>query len=308
MTQQWRVLDLISFDGEIHSTRGAVEIAHSTGELTRIPVADLAMVLVGHHVTFSGATLHRFVSGGVPVMLCDWKGIPEGASYSWTSHGRAGARQRAQVQLSLPRQKNAWAKLVSAKIRGQAATLTNLGLGGAAELLELAKRVRSGDPGNIEAQAARLYWQTTLGRLERRIPGSGSASGRNACLDYGYTILRGHAIRATLAAGLIPSVGLFHHGRSNQFALVDDLIEPFRPCVDEVVFSLDPEASPSDSSTKRILVRAADQQFSMNGSSIPTALSDLAQRYGKYCEGDATRLRVDAWEGPSSLLDSVDHG
>ena len=301
MAEQWRVIDLCGFVGELRSTRGGVEVCPDEGTPTIIPVAEVAVVLVGIKVALSAAVLHRLAEADVAVLFCDWRGIPEGGCYSWSDHGRVAARHRAQAEVSLPRKKNAWARLVRAKIEGQASVLENLKIRGSGELLALADQVRSGDPGNVEAQAARLYWSRALGKGVGRQPAAGQLIGTNACLDYGYSVLRGHLMRAVLAAGLAPALGVFHRGRGNAFALADDLIEPFRPAIDEVALQLPPTASPSDRPVKQLLVAAASQRFDRDGHGIPTVAEALAQAFGRYVEGDVDRLNVLSWQGPSSV-------
>lgn len=301
MAEQWRVIDLCGFEGELRSTRGGVEVLTGEGVPTIIPVAEVAVILVGMKVALSAAVLHRLAEADVAVIFCDWRGIPEGGCYSWSDHGRVAARHRAQAEVSLPRKKNAWARLIRAKIEGQASVLENLKIRGSGELLALADQVRSGDPGNIEAQAARLYWSRALGKGVGRQPAAGQLIGANACLDYGYSVLRGHLMRAVLAAGLAPALGVFHRGRGNAFALADDLIEPFRPAIDEVALQLPPTASPSDRSVKQLLVAAASQRFDGDGHGIPAVAEALAQSFGRYVEGDIDRLTVLSWQGPSSV-------
>ena len=301
MAEQWRVIDLCGFEGELRSTRGGVEVCPEEGVPTTIPVAEVAVILVGMKVALSAAVLHRLAEADVAVLFCDWRGIPEGGCYSWSDHGRVAARHRAQAEVSLPRKKNAWARLIRAKIEGQASVLENLKIRGSGELLALADQVRSGDPGNVEAQAARLYWSRALGKGVGREPGAGQLIGANACLDYGYSVLRGHLMRAVLAAGLAPALGVFHRGRGNAFALADDLIEPFRPAIDEVALQLPPTASPSDRSVKQLLVAAASQRFDGDGHGIPAVAEALAQSFGRYVEGDIDRLNVLSWQGPSSV-------
>ena len=301
MAEQWRVIDLCGFEGELRSTRGGVEVCPEEGTPTIIPVAEVAVVLVGMKVNLSAAVLHRFAEADVAVLFCDWRGIPEGGCYSWSDHGRVAARHRAQAEVSLPRKKNAWARLIRAKIEGQASVLENLKIRGSGDLLALADQVRSGDPGNIEAQAARLYWSRALGKGVGRQPAAGQLIGANACLDYGYSVLRGHLMRAVLAAGLAPALGVFHRGRGNAFALADDLIEPFRPAIDEVALQLPPTASPSDRPVKQLLVAAAQQRFDGEGHGIPAVAEALAQSFGRYVEGDIDRLNVLSWQGPSAV-------
>ena len=301
MAEQWRVVDLCGFEGELRSTRGGVEVCPGEGMPTTIPVAEVAVIIVGMKVALSAAVLHRLAEADVAVLFCDWRGIPEGGCYSWSDHGRVAARHRAQAEVSLPRKKNAWARLIRAKIEGQASVLENLKIRGSGELLALADQVRSGDPGNVEAQAARLYWSRALGKGVGRQPAAGQLIGANACLDYGYSVLRGHLMRAVLAAGLAPALGVFHRGRGNAFALADDLIEPFRPAIDEVALQLPPTASPSDRPVKQLLVAAASQRFDGDGHGIPAVAEALAQSFGRYVEGDIDRLNVLSWQGPSSV-------
>jgi CRISPR-associated endonuclease cas1, NMENI subtype len=301
MNSQWRVIDLCGFEGELRSTRGGVEVLSDEGVPTIIPVAEVAVILVGMKVALSAAVLHRLAEADVAVLFCDWRGIPEGGCYSWSDHGRVAARHRAQAEVSLPRKKNAWARLIRAKIEGQASVLENLKIRGSGELLALADQVRSGDPGNVEAQAARLYWSRALGKGVGRQPAAGQLIGANACLDYGYSVLRGHLMRAVLAAGLAPALGVFHRGRGNAFALADDLIEPFRPAIDEVALQLPPTASPSDRPVKQLLVAAASQRFDGDGHGIPAVAEALAQAFGRYVEGDIDRLNVVSWQGPSAV-------
>lgn len=298
MVVRWRVLDFSSFEGELRSIRGGIEVVRKDAPDVSIPIADVALVLVGQGVHFGTAVLHRLCSADVAVLFCDWRGVPEGGAYSWSDHGRVAARHRAQASLSEPRRKNAWGRIVHAKITGQAAVLKASGVEGGGELISLASEVRSGDPGNVEAQAARRYWRAYLGKEQGRFPGAGELLGWNACLDYGYSVLRGFVIRSLLAAGLCGSLGVFHRGRGNVFALADDLIEPVRPCIDSAVRELSRDASPSDPEVKRLLVAAATRRFTPEGLTVQAVLDDFAQQFGMYVEGDVRRLSPPVWQGP----------
>lgn len=292
----WRVIDCLGLEGLIRSERGQVVIADERRGENRVPVDDVSVVLVGPRASFSAAAMHRLLSTGAAVLFCDWKGVPEGAAFNWSEHTRVGARQIAQSNLSQPRRKNAWAKLVRAKILGQAWNLDASNRAEADTLQRLAKTVRSGDPGNIEAQSARIYWQALFEGELLRDPGSGI--GPNSWLDYGYTVLRGHGIRAVLSAGLAPALGVFHRGRSNPFNLVDDFIEPYRPAIDWEVMRLRSEYVDDDREIRHRLVRAASQCFEADGVGIPSSLTRLAQCFGRYAEGDESFLNCPVWSGP----------
>lgn len=160
-------------------------------------------------------------------------------------------------------------------------------------LLELAKLVRSGDSENTEGRAARYYWSALLGKDFSRQPGLGD--GINAMLDYGYTIVRGHGVRAVLAAGLEPSLGIFHHNRANLFCLVDDLMEIFRPLIDLEVYRLVQAGKSSVDDCKAELVAAASSQYREDGIGIPATFEDFAQLFGLYVENQVKSFSPPKW-------------
>jgi CRISPR-associated protein Cas1 len=137
-------------------------------------------------------------------------------------------RHRAQVEASLPVKKRIWQAIISAKIAQQGHVLQHF-TGDHDGLTPMARRVRSGDPDNLEAQAAQRYWPRLFGKDFRR---DREADGVNALLNYGYAVIRAAIARAVVAAGLIPSLGVFHRNRANPFCLADDLLEAYRPFVD----------------------------------------------------------------------------
>lgn len=294
MSLKWRVVDCSTLDGSIRTARGAVDICKADGSVTNLPLADVAVLLLGMQVTVSAAALHRLMQQDISVLICDWKGVPEGAVYSWSEHGRVGARARAQAALTMPRAKNAWGRIVKAKILGQAAVLQANGIREHKLLTEFAGAVRSGDPANLEAQAARIYWDAISGPMYfKRTPGL-NLDDTNACLNYAYTVLRGFGIQAVLAAGLTPALGIFHRNRSNNFALVDDLIEPFRPAVDAGVFSL-PDKDIAKPEVRAELVTIAQRKFAADGLTIPSVFRDFAQHYALYVEKQIDFINPPVW-------------
>lgn len=303
MDTAWRIVDCSSLAGELSSGRGSVSVHTDGRESTKIAVADISVLLIGTHVVMSASVLHRLLKADIVVMFCDWRGVPEGAAYPWHEHTRIGARQLAQARLSQPRRKNAWGRIVKAKVLGQSVVLSRADDQAASSLRELAKKVRSGDPENIEAHAARLYWSRIFRDGQGFLRNPSADDNRNNCLNYGYGVLRAYGVRAVVSAGLNPTLGIFHRGRSNAFNLVDDLIESFRPAVDDAVLSLKPSDSLEDRTVKQRLVTAVQQSFDPTGASLPTVLERLAQHLGQYCEGDRTRLNVPSWTGPGRVDD-----
>ena len=297
MPTGWQVLDFTSFDGALVYKRGQLAILCEKEIITSIPLARLAVLLVGSRTTFSGAVLQKLSEYDIAILVCDWKDVPVAAAYPWKEHSRIGARQIAQAELSLPRKKNAWAQIVRAKISGQAATLNAVDREAAKYLYSVAQKVKSGDPNNQEALAARFYWRRlTKDPAFRRLPGVGE-SNINGCLDYAYAVLRGHGVRAVVSAGLCGAIGVFHHGRSNPFALVDDLIESFRPAIDHYVTTKLDNFCVDDPDVRHQLVSCIESAFSETGHTIPTVFMQFAQEYGRYVEGDLQRLTPPIWKG-----------
>ena len=202
------------------------------------PCEDLGVVVVDHpQTTYSHHALTKLAEAGAAVVLCGRDHLPTALVLPIADHTQVVWRLADQIAASLPLKKRLWQQLVVAKVRGQADNLSS-DTPVHKKLHALANEVRSGDPTNIEAQAARLYWQHWLAddfdaaNAFRRDP---QLPDLNAFLNYGYAILRAAIARALVAAGLEPRLGLHHSGRGNAFCLADDLIEPFRPLVDDRV-------------------------------------------------------------------------
>ena len=304
-TDNWRIIDLTSFSGRLRYSRGRLLLCPHDAEETAVGLADTAIVLIGLGVEVGASVLHQLAAFDVVALVCDWKGVPTAGAFAWSRHTRVGARQNAQSSMTLPRRKNAWAKIIRAKIAGQAANLRCLGDEEWRGLSRMAEEVRSGDPANVESKAARYYWPRIFEEDGfSRVPQDGV--GRNAMLDYGYAVLRGFGVRAVLSAGLCGTIGLFHRNRSNAFNLVEDLIEPFRPAVDWVVAGIPVEASVDQANMKQQLVAASTQPFVSDGLSVAASLNDLAQRFGRYAENQIAQLKVPTWSGPHTSVQDED--
>lgn len=299
----WQMLDCTGLEGSIHYRRGQLVIHKGEECVSEVPLSRIAVVLVGSKVSISGAVLMKLREYDVCLQVCDWKGVVAAVLYPMSSHTRVAARHRAQAAMSLPRKKAAWSALVRAKILGQANVLSALGTS-AKPLRELAKKVRSGDSDNCEALAARMYWGALMPRDSSRQPGA-QTDPINACLDYGYTVLRSHAIRAVASAGLCGPLGVFHRSRGNPWCLADDLMEPFRPCIDFVVLKSAKDGTLDFDAMKPVLVDAASGSFNQDNPAAPAALVELAQQFGRYAEKEIDRLLVDSWSPVEVLSDEV---
>jgi len=195
----------------------------------RVPFEDIAVIVLNHReITLTHPVLSACADYGIGLYSTGDNHQPNGVFMPFLQHSRATRMQRLQLDLDKPSTKRAWARVVQAKILNQARCMELLGVAGADRLASYARRVRSGDAGNLEAQASAYYFPQVFGRSFHR----SQERWTNAALDYGYAVLRGAIARGLVAHGLHPTVGLFHDSEQNAFNLADDLIEPFRPLVD----------------------------------------------------------------------------
>jgi len=230
-----RVVDLSSDGLHVAIHRGFLTVSKDREEQGRVALDDIGGVIAhAHGLTWSNTVFTRLAERSVPVVLCAQNHAPIACVWPLEGNHLQGARLNAQTNAPKPLTKRLWRDIVAAKIQMQGAVLASAGReAGAFEML--ARKVRSGDPENVEAQAARRYWQALMGPEFRRDIG---ADGTNALLNYGYTVLRATVSRAICGAVLHPTLGLHHSNRGNAFALADDLMEPYRPLVDRMVFNL----------------------------------------------------------------------
>ncbi len=194
-----------------------------------LPIEDLGVVIVDDiRATYTQSVFLSLLEAGATVLVTGRDHLPAGMMLPLDAHHIQTERHRAQVEVSVPIRKRAWQAIVRAKIVQQAAVLSHF-TGEHGGLVPMARRVRSGDPDNLEAQATQRYWPRLFGKTFRR---NREAGGVNALLNYGYAIVRAAVARAVVSAGLIPSLGVHHRSRNNPFCLADDLLERYRPYVD----------------------------------------------------------------------------
>ena len=230
-----RVVEVASEGCHLARSRGSMTVISNGREEGRVPLDDIGVLLCnGRGITYSNSLMTELARRGAAVVLCGPNYLPVAWLWPLEGHHVQAMRMRRQLEASLPLCKRLWQSVVKAKINQQAKALELLGISDGG-LEALARRVRSGDPDNVEAQAARRYWPLLFGSDFRRNRFGGAA---NSFLNYGYTVLRAAVARAVVAAGLHPSLGIHHSNRANSMCLADDLMEPFRPLVDYTVVRL----------------------------------------------------------------------
>ena len=276
-----RVVEIAESGRHLSREDGFLVIKGGREEIGRVALDDiLSVIATAPGTTTSCAAVAELSARGIPFVICGRNFLP--ASIVWPVYGHHAQQRRmeCQIEATLPLKKRLWTLLVAAKIRHQGAALATCGQNSDV-FISLARSVRSVDPENIEAQAARRYWPALLGPDFRR---DHDAGGANAMLNYGYTVLRAGVARAIVAAGLHPSLGVFHRHPQNPMPLADDLMEPFRPFVDLLVLRL--LANGADTvtgSVKRELVAVlhTDVPTRFGTTPIATCLNRLASSLGE---------------------------
>jgi CRISPR-associated protein Cas1 len=281
----------IAEDGRYLSVeRGFLVVSHQGNEIGRVPIDDV-MAVIGnaHGLTYSNNLLVDLAHRNAPLVICAQNHSPVAVLWPLEGNYEQSARMDAQIVATRPMCKRLWAILVKHKITMQAVVLKAAGKPHV-PVAALIKKVRSGDPGNIEAQAARRYWPLLFGDEFRR---DRNAGGLNGMLNYGYTVLRAATARSVIAAGLHPGIALHHGNAQNPMRLVDDLIEPFRPVIDMAVFDLvgrgATEVTPD---TKRTLVYALyrDMEMAQGRSPVSVCLQRLAVSLAQVFLGETNAL------------------
>lgn len=287
-----QIVDIASDGRHLSRERGFLKVSAEGCEIGRVPLDQVAGVIVhAHGTTWSASLLVELAERGAPVVLCGANHAPRSVLMPLEGHYSQGARMRAQWQATQPFVKQAWKRIIQSKIAMQAAALSAMGAA-PAPLEMMLRGVKSGDSTNVEAQAARYYWPQMMGDAFRRDRGE---AGGNALLNYGYTVLRAATARAVVAAGLHPSIGLHHSNRGNAFALADDLMEPFRSLVDCAVRGLLSENGPEvDTTAKQALARliALDLPLGEATTPVSVALSKLATSLGQSFEAGKLTLAL----------------
>ena len=218
------------------------------------PIEDIGVIVLDHkQITITSGVLEAFLENNCAVLTCDSKSMPVGLLLPLHGNTTQNERFRQQLDASLPLSKQLWQQTVKAKIENQAAVLKEC-TGEEMKCMRVwAANVRSGDPDNQEARAAAYYWKNWF-RIEGFTRDRDGIPPNNL-LNYGYAILRAVVARGLVASGLLPTLGIHHHNRYNAYCLADDIMEPYRPYVDRLVYSIVRQGGNYAELTKELKVR-----------------------------------------------------
>ncbi|MCD7924573.1 MAG: type II CRISPR-associated endonuclease Cas1 [Bacteroides sp.] len=222
---------------EVEKSTSLPDTFKEQSEITK-PIEDLGIVVLDHkQITITSGLLESLLENNCAVITCDSKSMPVGLMLPLYGNTTQNERFRQQLDASLPLKKQLWQQTIKMKIDNQASVLKYC-LGEEMKCMRIwADEVKSGDSDNLEARAAAFYWKNLFAgiigftREREGIP-------PNNLLNYGYAILRAVVARALVTSGLLPTLGIHHHNRYNAYCLADDIMEPYRPYIDELVFGL----------------------------------------------------------------------
>jgi len=222
---------------EVENNKTLPEAIKKEAERT-IPIEDIGVVILDNRrITITSGAMEALLENNCAVITCNQKSMPVGLLLPLCGNTTQNERFRSQLEASLPLRKQLWQQTIKQKILNQEHVL-RINTAQETNCMRVwSNDVRSGDPDNLEARAAAYYWKnvfTTYPNFVRDREGTPP----NNLLNYGYAILRAIIARALVGSGLLPTLGIHHHNRYNAYCLADDIMEPYRPYVDQLVLDL----------------------------------------------------------------------
>ena len=253
----WRGIHLTE-TASLSRRQAGVQIQRDRQDDVRIPLEDIAWIVIDtRDVTMTSGLLSSCAEHGIAVIFTDDRHMPTGSLLPF--HVNYAQAEVSHLQFAAPGvlRRRLWRRTVRTKILNQAAVLEKADSSNFRVLRNLARQVQPGDPDNIEARAARRYWPSLFSAFRRDTEASDRT---NALLNYGYAVMRGGVARSLAVSGLIPAIGIHHRSQVNPFNLADDIIEPFRPTVDWLVYEMRDPDDWGDVNDERLGLPKEDRQ------------------------------------------------
>ena len=258
------------------------------------PIEDIGVVVLDNkQITVTSGLLEALLENNCAVISCDSKSMPVGLMLPLYGNTTQNERFRHQLEASLPLKKQLWQQTIKVKIENQAAVLKKC-TGEEIRCMKVwASEVKSGDSDNMEARAAAYYWKNLF-------PIEGFNRDRdgispNNLLNYGYAILRAVVARGLVTSGLLPTLGIHHHNRYNAYCLADDIMEPYRPYVDELVYNIvasdmDCNVLNKDLKAKLLMIPTLDVVIVGKRSPLMVAVSQTTASLYKCFSGELRKI------------------
>ncbi len=223
----------------LHTTKQQLVATYpDSGEKKSAPIEDIGMVVLEHpQITLSHTLISKLLANNAAVVTCDGHHLPQGMMLNLNGHSTQQAHFRTQQEATPAQKARMWQQTVRQKIRNQAALLRQNGL--ETENMERwAAKTAPGDPDNFEARAAAFYWKRLFEDFLHDFKRGRFEGAPNNMLNYGYAVLRAVIARSLVGSGLLPAFGYHHSNKYNAYCLADDVMEPYRPVVDQLVLEL----------------------------------------------------------------------
>ncbi|MBX7202995.1 MAG: type II CRISPR-associated endonuclease Cas1 [Bacteroidia bacterium] len=258
-----------------------------------IPIEDIGVLILDHaRITISQPTIAKLLANNVALICCDESRHPTGLMLNLDGNSIQAERYKHQLAASIPLKKQLWQQTIRVKIRNQAQLLQQNG-SDAKIMFNWAEDVKSGDTANHESRAAVYYWQRIFAPLDFYRKRDGNPP--NNLLNYGYAILRAATARSLVGSGLLPTLGIFHRNRYNAYALADDIMEPYRPYVDQLVLEILREKLPykelnTDLKARLLKIPALDIQMDGEISPLMVALQRTTASLARCYAGEQRRI------------------
>jgi CRISPR-associated protein Cas1 len=260
-----------------------------------IPIEDIGVVVLDNRrITITTGAMEALLGNNCAIITCDSTSLPVGLMLPLCGNTTQSERFRNQIDASLPLKKQLWQQTVRQKILNQA-TVLNKNTGAIVKNMQVwANDVKSGDPDNYEARAAAYYWRNIFPTLPNFVRGR-EGEPPNNLLNYGYAILRACVARGLVGSGLLPTLGIHHHNRYNAYCLADDIMEPYRPFVDDLVINIMqqyPDYSELTLSIKAALLTIPSLDVMLDGKRSPLmiAVGQTTASLAKCFNGESRKI------------------
>ena len=265
-----------------------------------IPIEDIGVVIIDNkQITLTHGLLEVLLENNCAVITCDNRHMPMGLLLPLDGNTIQSERFKNQISASIPLRKQLWQQTVQQKIANQAEALSRNSGYESKCLQKWSNDVRSGDPDNLEARAAAYYWKHFFPNVDNFVRDR-DGEYPNELLNYGYAILRAVIARGLVSSGLLPTLGIHHHNRYNAYCLADDIMEPYRPFVDQLVFQIIKEHGISVDLTKEIKAKLLsipilDVTISGKRSPLMIAVGQTTASLAKCFDGEMRKISYPAF-------------
>lgn len=281
-------------DGQLLIDLPHLKILDEKESKKTVPIEDIGLVLLDHQqITITHACIAALLENNAVLITCNNTHHPTGMMLPIYGHNTQSERFRYQIEASQPLKKQLWQQTIQAKILNQAAVLAERNVT-YENMLHWAKSVRSGDPDNFEGRAAAYYWKNVFPQKVQFFRGR-EGDPPNNLLNYGYAILRAIVARALVCSGLLSTLGIHHRNKYNAYCLADDIMEPYRPYIDQIVLGIIDRGENflelgTSIKTQLLSIASVDVQFEGRRSPLMVGIQSTTASLAQCYEGSIRKI------------------